>query len=385
MRGSFCTNLVYSSTPKSSSLHAPAFCAHVAEMKSVKRTRDWAQPMVSSLGRFRDNNGFCRDCPTNANGYPSFTVSKGDARASLLLHRVVHILFNDPTLSKFCKGMTVDHIDRNVGNSHHCNLRWATKKEQYANSSAVLNFGDDSQLVHRQRIRAVAPDGCVYDISSLSELAEVTGMTVSGNLKLVLRHQGWIVNPQADEDLEGEVWRSHPIGVQVSNLGRYSKDGLNKVSCSSTGSGGYSRPVKIHSKNYIYGRLVLEAFGIPRPTDQHTVDHINRDRRDDRLENLRWATRTQQRENQARPSRRLRRPFVTRKVGSITELHMQTIDEAVAQTGCNEQGIRNVLNPSSRARTVPGFHGARYEFFLDEDFSQENLPGEEWKPVEAVD
>lgn len=40
-------------------------------------------------------------------------------------------------------------------------------------------------------------------------------------------------------------------------------------------------------------RLVAEAF-IPNPDGKPTVDHINGDRRDNRVENLRWATHEEQ-------------------------------------------------------------------------------------------
>lgn len=54
--------------------------------------------------------------------------------------------------------------------------------------------------------------------------------------------------------------------------------------------------VIIDGKNYYVHRLVAETF-IPNPEGKPTVDHINRDRSDNRVYNLRWATAKEQKEN----------------------------------------------------------------------------------------
>lgn len=49
-------------------------------------------------------------------------------------------------------------------------------------------------------------------------------------------------------------------------------------------------------KHYRVHRLIAETF-IPNPDNKPTVDHINRIRDDNRVENLRWATMSEQQDN----------------------------------------------------------------------------------------
>ncbi len=63
---------------------------------------------------------------------------------------------------------------------------------------------------------------------------------------------------------------------------------------------GYLQVVLSHKnkqKTHSIHRLVAEYY-INNPENKPTVDHINRDRKNNRIENLRWASRTEQIENQ---------------------------------------------------------------------------------------
>ena len=54
---------------------------------------------------------------------------------------------------------------------------------------------------------------------------------------------------------------------------------------------GYCR-VKLHGKKYLLHRILGELF-IPNPENKPEIDHINRIRDDNRLVNLKWATRSE--------------------------------------------------------------------------------------------
>ena len=49
-------------------------------------------------------------------------------------------------------------------------------------------------------------------------------------------------------------------------------------------------------KKYLIHRLVAEHY-IPNPDNKPCVDHINRDKKDNRVENLRWATHCENSQN----------------------------------------------------------------------------------------
>ena len=103
-----------------------------------------------------------------------------------------------------------------------------------------------------------------------------------------------------------EEWRDIPgfTGYQISSEGRvksmrYGGWGGERILKPSPDRYGYLRidmMLNGKAKHRCIHRLVALAF-IPNPENKPTVDHINRDKIDNSLSNLRWATDSEQSNN----------------------------------------------------------------------------------------
>ena len=90
--------------------------------------------------------------------------------------------------------------------------------------------------------------------------------------------EGKWVDLVVDDDYE--IWDQYPHPIRRKSNQYVIKEYV--------GSNGYVR-CSLNQKNYPKHRLIALQF-IKRPTDNTEVDHINRNRSDNRIENLRWIS-----------------------------------------------------------------------------------------------
>lgn len=111
-------------------------------------------------------------------------------------------------------------------------------------------------------------------------------------------------------ECEGEIWKEHPLGKFVSNLGRMKflyktrrqMIETKRITLGNVTKTGY-RKTDIRGKKLYVHRLVLEAFTSVEEGIGKLVDHIDRNPLNNRLENLRWVTPQENARNRKKPEK----------------------------------------------------------------------------------
>lgn len=86
------------------------------------------------------------------------------------------------------------------------------------------------------------------------------------------------------------------LNYEVSNHGRVRNCKTGLILKQSPNSGGYLS-VYLGKKRIPVHRIISEAF-IPNPNNYNTVDHISKNKLDNSIDNLRWASESMQARNQ---------------------------------------------------------------------------------------
>lgn len=106
-------------------------------------------------------------------------------------------------------------------------------------------------------------------------------------------------------------------------------------------------------KNFRVHRLVAQTF-IPNPEGKKEVDHINENKQDNRVENLRWVTSAENKANSSQAGRKIIRSKVRCvETGEV----FKSMVQAAAFAGCHRYTINLCL--LGKQPTAAGYHWER--------------------------
>lgn len=250
---------------------------------------------VSNFGNVRNKltkhvlNTILRD------GYISICVTD----KAFKIHRLVALMFinNEDTENK----PIVNHIDGNKLNNHYTNLEWTSIKEN--NQHAIDN---GLTKITKRRVTQLDMDNNIIEtFESLDEAAKKTNINDAGIAKVCKGSRNtaggfkWKytdINPNEQELSEDELM----LFVEVKNFPNYIIDKLGRVYSkpynkflktivTRDGSSELQLTHKGNRKTYLLHNLMAEQF-LEKIEGKNVVGHINRNKLDNRLVNLKRVT-----------------------------------------------------------------------------------------------
>lgn len=343
-------------------------------------------PQVSNKGRIKSAYGVTKRGSKDGCGY--FTCMTNLSKN--YVHRLVMLAFGGLPADR--NRQTVNHKDLNPSNNDISNLEWATMKEQ--NSHARLNNTNRAKCTSLSKEIQCRKIGELEwtDFESISAAARTLNIrqrTLSWCLRYQKTHAGYeykYKKIESEENLEGEIWKNMIIekrntGCKISNRGRYrSKNGI--ISKGSLNRG--YRTISVNRSKYHAHTLVARAFLGPPPSSEHTVNHKDLNTENNCVENLEYATRQEQivhsyQNNAHRQTNAagLSKAVEARKKGTTIWKRYSSASEAARTLELQTSNI--TVCCQGAIKMVNG-----YEFRYAKNDQDENIEGEEWKPINSV-
>ena len=140
-------------------------------------------------------------------------------------------------------------------------------------------------------------------------------------------------------EIPNEEWkRIEGTNYEVSTQGRFRRIGQRKLTLGSLNKDGYI-DVCINKQIYRLHRLVAQTF-ITNPNHKEIVDHIDGNRANNRVDNLRWVTAQENSDNQHRAEAQKKAAEKRRKDKRVNKLLEELFETGISQI----ELIRRIVN-----------------------------------------
>jgi hypothetical protein len=218
--------------------------------------------------------------------YGKEKIQYNDPEGVVKRYRFHNLVLTNFDSERPAKNFTARHLNGDINDNRLENLKWEqlgkNKKTNQIQCSKALS----------KKIEQIENGEVINTYDSLTDAMEKTGITsISDYLSGKTSNAGGYQWEYIDEcDLEHEEWKAHPTidDLTCSNKGRILTKYNKKTYGRDDGRNGYLR---YNSKSVHI--LIAQVF-IENPEKKPTVDHIDGDKKNNCVENLRWATHKEQ-------------------------------------------------------------------------------------------